>query len=76
MYKLRSITALLGIIILVGLYVLTFIFALIYDPNTMHLLGGSIAATIVIPIMLWVINTYIKISKRNRDQLKNKDEEE
>ena len=76
MYKLRSITALLGIIILVGLYVLTFIFALIDDPNTMHLLGGPIAATIVIPIMLWVINTYIKISKRNRDQLKNKDEEE
>ena len=72
MYKLRSITALLGIIILVGLYVLTFIFALIDDPNTMHLLAGSIAATIV----LWVINTYIKISKRNRDQLKNKDEEE
>ena len=72
MNKLRSITALLGIIILVGLYVLTFIFALVDDPNTMHLLGGSIA----IPIMLWVINTYIKISKRNRDQLKNKDEEE
>ena len=76
MYKLRSITALLGIIILVGLYVLTFIFALIDDQNTMHLLGESIAATIVIPIMLWVINSYIKISKRNRDQLKNKDEEE
>ena len=76
MYKLRSITALLGIIILVGLYVLTFIFALIDDPNTMHRRGGSIASTIVIPIMLWVINTYIKISKRNRDQLKNKDEEE
>ena len=76
MYKLRSITALLGIIILVGLYVLTFIFALIDDPNTMHLLACSIAVTIVIPIMLWVINTYIKISKRNRDQLKNKDEEE
>ena len=63
MKKARQILALCGILFLVALYVCTLIFALIDDPHTFTLLRGAIGATIIIPVMLWVIGIFLKIGK-------------
>lgn len=62
MKKAKQILALSGIVLLVGLYVLTFIFAIIDNPNTMHLLGASLAATVIIPAGIWIIGIFVRLS--------------
>lgn len=63
MKKARQILALCGILFLVAMYVCTLVFALIDDPRTFTLLRGAIGATIIIPVMLWVILIFLKIAK-------------
>ena len=56
MQRLRQILAIIGIILLVGMYVLT-IFAAVFDnTKTMSYLTASIAATILMPFTLWLLN--------------------
>ncbi len=65
MQKFKQIFAIVGIILLVALYVSTVIFAIIDNPKTFTLLGASIAATIVIPVMLWVMGIFLRIAKKD-----------
>lgn len=51
----RRIIALLGIILLLGLYVAAFIFALMDSPLAKGLLMASIYCTIVVPILLFAM---------------------
>lgn len=62
MKKAKQILAIIGIILLVGLYVMTFIFAIIDNPNTMHMLGASLVATIIIPAGIWIIGIFVRLS--------------
>ena len=63
MQRLRQILAIIGIILLVGMYVLT-IFAAVFDnTKTMSYLTASIAATILVPFTLWLLN--IRTKKRS-----------
>ncbi len=62
MKKIKSIFALIGIAVLVLLYVLTFVFAIIDDPRTFRLLGTSLAATVIIPTLIWVIGIFVRLS--------------
>ena len=63
MQRLRQILAIIGIILLVGMYVLT-IFAAVFD-NT-----KSIAATILVPFTLWLLNIMIQNKKKDQDEKK------
>ena len=67
--KLRQILAIIGIVLLVGLYGLT-LFAAIFEPaNTMNYLMGAVAATIMIPVVLWLLNLMIKsVSKDKKNE--------
>lgn len=61
--KPKQVLAILGIILLVGLYVITFIFALLSSPNAANWFKASLYATIVIPILLYaylLIYKYLK----------------
>ncbi|OYP44919.1 hypothetical protein CG709_03945 [Lachnotalea glycerini] len=61
--KIKQILAMVGVIFLVGLYVMTFIFALIKSPNSTNLFKASFYATIVIPILIYaykLIFNYLK----------------
>lgn len=70
MKKAKQILAIIGIVLLVLLYGLT-IFASIFDNTaTMKYLAASIAATVLIPVTLWLLMRMIELSERN----KNKDE--
>ena len=62
MKKLKSILAVIGVIALVSLYVATFIFAIVDDPRTFRLLGVALGATFIIPITIWVIGIFTRLS--------------
>ena len=53
MQKLRRILALLGVIILVGMYVVTLVFALSSSPNANNMLMASVVCTVVVPCLLY-----------------------
>ncbi len=65
MQKFKQIFAIVGIVLLVAMYVSTVIFAIIDNPKTFTLLAASVAATIVIPVMLWVIGIFLRIAKKD-----------
>ena len=70
MQRLRQILAIIGIILLVGMYVLT-IFAAVFDnTKTMSYLTASIAATILVPFTLWLLNIKIQNKKKDQDEKK------
>lgn len=52
--KVKQILAILAIIMLVGLYIATFIFALMDSPNSGRLFQACLFATIGVPILLWI----------------------
>jgi cell shape-determining protein MreD len=60
MQKLKQILAIIGIILLVGLYALTLVAAIFDSTATMQYLSAAIAATILIPVTLWLLNLMIK----------------
>lgn len=53
MKKMKRISAITGVIILVGLYLLTFISALFTTPATAGLFKVSVFCTVFIPLMLY-----------------------
>ncbi|MCR5098630.1 MAG: hypothetical protein K6B14_06750 [Lachnospiraceae bacterium] len=68
MKKIRQILALVGVVLLVGLYVVTIVFALLDNPQTFHMLGASIAATVIIPVIIWVIGIFVKLDKKDKEE--------
>ena len=54
MKKTKQIFAIIGIILLAGLYILTLVFALSGNDNFFGLLMASVIATIIIPIWIWI----------------------
>ena len=64
MKKFRQILAILGIILLVGMYIATIVCALSASENFMNMLMASIYATIVIPVLIWAITFIYKLAKK------------
>ena len=65
MKKVKQILAILGIILLVGLYLSTIICALSASENFMNMLMASVYATIVIPVLIWAYSFVYKLLKGN-----------
>jgi len=64
--KVKQISAIIAILLLVGLYVATFVFAIIDSPNSGRMFQASLFATVAIPILLWVwIWLYGAITKKD-----------
>lgn len=79
MKKLKQILALAGVVILVGLYLLTFISSFIVTEYQASLFQASIYATIIIPIFLYGYMLIYRVLKKdnNNDTLnKTKGKEE
>ena len=68
MQKLKQILGIAAIALLVFMYVLTLVFAIIDNPHTMTLFKASVAATVVIPVVLWVICIFVKIAKPDNSE--------
>ncbi len=63
--KAKRILAMAGVIILVGLYASTLVFALMNNEHSMRLFMASIYATIIIPVMIYGYMALYKIAKKN-----------
>lgn len=68
----RRIIAIIGIIVIVGLYIVTFVIAIAGGPHMHDWLIAAIAATVVVPCMLWVIQFIYKRLNADMDEV-NKD---
>lgn len=67
MKKAKQIAAIISIILLVGMYVLTLVFALIDHSETQSMLKASLYTTMVIPVMLYL---FIFLTKMFKDKSK------
>lgn len=52
--KSKQIAAIIGIVLLVGMYIMTLVFALCRFPGADRLFMASLFSTILIPILIWV----------------------
>lgn len=63
MKKFKQISAIIGIVLLVGLYVCAFVLSFINNPQASKWFGAAIYSTIVIPIFLWAVIMITKFLK-------------
>lgn len=67
MKKAKQILALIGVVILIGLYVSTLVCALSSSENFMNMLMASIYATVIIPVLIWAYTFIYRLVRRNSD---------
>lgn len=65
MKKLKQITALVGVILLVALYVSTLVLALMGGEKALTLLRAAIYCTIIVPVLLWAYSFIFRLVKKN-----------
>lgn len=70
MKKLKRILAILGVIILAGMYLTTLILAICGDSNTMNAFVASVVATAVIPVLLWAYSMIYRLLKEHYSKRK------
>ncbi len=64
MKKVKQILAIIGVILLVGMYAVTIILALTDDPNTMNAFRASIYCTVIVPVLIWAYSFIYKLLKK------------
>ena len=72
----RRILAIIGIIIVAGLYIVTFVIAISGGEHLHDWLIAAIAATVAVPCMLWVIQYLYKRLNADMDDYRNKQQQE
>lgn len=75
MKKGKRILAILGVVLLVSLYVITFICAITDSTATMNVFFASIVATAIIPVLMWAYSFIYKLLKDNYGPDSRKDED-
>ena len=68
MKKLHRFLALAGVILLILLYLSTLIFAFMDSELASDLLMASVAATIIVPVILYGFTLFIKLSKNGSNE--------
>lgn len=68
MIKMKRFLALAGVVLLVLLYVSTLIFALMDSPAADRMLLASVAATILIPVLLYSYTLIARVLKKEDDR--------
>lgn len=64
MKKAKQLLALIGVILLIGLYVSTLVCALCSSENFMNMLMASIYATVIIPVLIWAYTLIYRLSHK------------
>ena len=75
MKKLKRILAMLGVVLLVGLYLATAVSAILVTPATKDLFFASLIATLMIPILLYVLILIGGLLGKGRDNTPEQEEE-
>ncbi len=61
MKKIKRIAAMVGVILLVGMYVATLVLALSSSPQTQNLLMASIVCTVVVPVLIYAMELVARV---------------
>lgn len=75
MKKVKQILAILGVMLLLGLYVITLIMAVTDNTSTLSMLEASVVATILIPILMWSYSFIYRLLKKYYGSDKDKNED-
>ena len=67
MKKTKRILAIIGIILLAGMYISTLVFAFIDHSKTLWMLKSSVACTILVPVLLYAYTLVYKLLKKDDD---------
>ena len=68
MNRIKKILAWTGIIVLVLLYLVTFLLGVFGNPHTQNMLKACIVLTVVIPVLIYAMMMLAKILSRKHDQ--------
>lgn len=69
--KTKQIGAIIAILLLVGLYVATLVFALIDSPFAEKMFQTCLFATIAVPILLWLFIWVFKKTDRQKEEMEH-----
>lgn len=72
MKNVKRIMAIVGIVLLLGLYIVTFIVAVAGGEGTGQLFTACIVATVVIPVLIYVYTWIYKLVKKDADEARQK----
>ena len=61
----KQIVAVVGLLLIVGMYVASFLFALTAKPGAEGMFMASLVATVIIPIVLYIFIVLDKIARKN-----------
>lgn len=67
MKKQKRILALAGAVLLAGLYIATFVFALIDSPWAYDMFKVCLGFTVVVPVFLYIYMLIYRIQKKNKE---------
>lgn len=65
MKRLKQITAMIGVIVLIALYVITLVLAVIGSDQSMQLFKAALYASVILPVLLWAYSFIYKLLKNN-----------
>lgn len=68
MKTIKRILAILGIVLLAGMYVLTLVLALTDDPNTMNAFRASVYCTVLVPVLIWAYTFIYRLLKKDKKE--------
>lgn len=71
--KVKQILAIIGIVIILGLYATTLILAICGNENTHGLFMASIFATVMVPVLIYVIQWLYKLVKKQAEDTRTND---
>lgn len=69
--KLKQVLAIIGLVIIAGLYLTTLILALTGNENTHGLFLASIFATIMVPLIMYILSWIFNLVKKQAAETKN-----
>lgn len=70
--KTKRIMAIIGIIILLGLYITALLLAILGNENSTPWFMAAICATIIVPILIWIYQWLYKLLKKDVSDAQDK----
>lgn len=64
MKKVRQIMAMIGVILLIGLYAATLILAFLDKSKSLQSLKAAIVLTVILPVLIWAYTFIYKLLKK------------
>ena len=64
-FTFKQIVAVVGLLLIMGMYVASFVFALTAKPGAEGMFMASLVATVIVPIVLYIFIVLDKIARKN-----------